>query len=49
MNKQPLPLQKVLFNCNRLIVLTHKRKDLTTSQKALKWHKIKEFKKSISK
>jgi hypothetical protein len=49
MNKSNLPLKKVLFNCNRLIVLTHKRKDLTIQQKALKWYKIKEFKKSISK
>lgn len=49
MNTRPLPPQKVYFNCQRLIVLTHRRKDLTTQQKALKWYKIKQFQKSIFK
>lgn len=42
--KRPLPPQKIVFNCNVLIVRTINRNDITTTQKAQIWHKLKQIK-----
>lgn len=44
MQKRPLTPQKIVFNCNVLIVRTINRKDITTTQKAQLWHKLRQVK-----
>ena len=44
MQTRPLPPQKIIFNCNVLIVRTINRTDLKTTQKAQIWHKLRQIK-----
>lgn len=44
MNKTPLPPQKIVFNCNVLIIRTMQRNDLKTSEKGQIWHKLRQIK-----
>lgn len=44
MQTRPLPPQKIIFNCNVMIVRTINRNDLTTTQKAQIWHKLRNIK-----
>lgn len=44
MQKRPLTPQKIVFNCNVLIIRTMQRNDLKTSEKGQIWHKLRQIK-----
>jgi|688.fasta_scaffold181314_3 hypothetical protein len=44
MQTRPLTPQKIVFNCNVLIIRTMQRNDLKTSEKGAIWHKLRQIK-----